>query len=124
MSEHPAAYLRTAAAALRERAASATPGLWGHMCLGSEGCLVLRRSGTIRERGRGRVARFGQKDWQADHADAAYVAMMAPPVADALADWLDAAAQAWDEGMEWPEAMTVAGAVNAASESAVTAGEE
>lgn len=124
MAENPAAYLRTAAATFRERAGAATPGLWDHMCLGSEGCLVLRKSGTLRERGRGRVARFGQKDWQADHADAAYVAMMAPPVAEALADWLDAAAQAWDEGMEWPEAMTVAGAVNAASESTVTAGED
>jgi hypothetical protein len=110
-----AGYLRQAAASLREHAAAATPGLWKHMCLGSEGCLVLRRHGTIREIGRGRVARFGHKDWKADHADAAYVAMMAPPVAAALADWLDAAAQAWSEGMEWPKAMTVAGAVNAAS---------
>jgi hypothetical protein len=108
-------YLRQAAASLREHASAATPGLWQHMCLGSEGCLVLRRHVTIRERGKGRVARFGSKDWKADHADAAYVAMMAPPVAAALADWLDAAAQAWDEGMEWPEAMTVARAVNAAS---------
>jgi hypothetical protein len=110
-----ATYLRAAAATLRERAAAATPGLWQHMCLGSEGCLVLRRYGTIRERGRGRVARFGHKDWQADHADAEYVATMAPPVAEALACWLDAAAQAWDEGMEWPEALAVAGAVNASA---------
>jgi hypothetical protein len=111
----PATHLRAAAGILRERSSAATPGLWQHMCLGSEGCLVLRRHGTIRERGRGRVARFGHKDWQADHADAEYVATMAPPVAAALAEWLDAAAQAWDEGMEWPEALAVAGAVNAAS---------
>lgn len=108
-------YLRIAASTLREHAEAATPGLWQHMCLGSEGCLVLRRHGTVRERGKGRVARFGQKEWKADHADAAYVATMAPPVAAALADWLDAAAQAWDEGMEWPEALAVAGAINAAS---------
>jgi hypothetical protein len=118
-AESPA-LLRAAAATLREQSEAATPGLWQHMCLGSEGCLVLRRHGTIRERGRGRVARFGQKDWQADHADAEYVATMAPPVAAALAGLLDAAAQAWDEGMEWPEALTVAGAVNAAGRFEVT----
>jgi hypothetical protein len=59
------------------------------MCLGSEGCLVIRDSGTIRERGRGRVARFGCKDWLPDHADAEFVAMMSPPVALLLADLLE-----------------------------------
>lgn len=81
--------LRLAAKMLRERADAATPGPWQHMCLGSEGCQVLRASGTVRERGRGRVARFGLKDWQADHADAEYVASMPPTVALAIADWLD-----------------------------------
>jgi hypothetical protein len=57
---------------------AATPGPWKHMCLGSEGCLVLRETGTVRERGRGRVARFGQKDWAADHADAEFVARHDP----------------------------------------------
>src|ERR1039458_3824529 len=85
----PATHLRAAAGILRERSSAATPGLWQHMCLGSEGCLVLRKHGTIRERGRGRVARFGHKDWQADHADAAFVAAMNPVVALAVADWLD-----------------------------------
>ena len=61
----PAEALRLAAALMRESAGKATPGPWDHMCLGSEGCLVLRKHGTIRERGQGRVARFGQKDWQA-----------------------------------------------------------
>lgn len=106
--ETPAEVIRLAAAQLRDFAGKATPGPWSHMCLGSEGCLVLREHGTIRERGRGRVARFGQKDWQADHADAAFVAAMNPAVALPLADWLDAAAQAWDEGMEWDEALSVA----------------
>jgi Ead/Ea22-like protein len=87
--ESPAETIRLAAALMRESAGKATPGLWQHMCLGSEGCLVLRKHGTIRERGQGRVARFGQKDWQADHADAAFVAAMNPVVALALADWLD-----------------------------------
>lgn len=105
--ESPPEAMRLAASLLREGAAKATPGPWEHMCLGSEGCLVLRPHTTIRERHHGRVAQFGCKDWQADHADAVYVAMMAPPVAAALADWLDAAAQAWDEGMEWPGALNV-----------------
>ena len=78
---------------MRERVQAATEGPWRHMCLGSEGCLVLRATGTVQERGRGRVARFGQKDWQADHADAEYVAGMSPDFALAVADWLDAAAK-------------------------------
>jgi hypothetical protein len=86
---HPAEELQLAAKQLRERASAATPGPWQHMCLGSEGCLVLRKKRTIREHGHNRVARFGQKDWQADHADAEYVAGMHPGVALALADWLD-----------------------------------
>lgn len=87
--DSPAEAMRLAASLLRERATAATPGPWDHMCLGSEGCLVLRKHGTIRERGHGRVARFGQKEWQADHSDAAFVAAMNPAVALALADWLD-----------------------------------
>jgi hypothetical protein len=107
-----AEHLRAAAATLRDRATTATPGLWQHMCLGSEGCLVLRATGTIRERGHGRVARFGSKDWQADHADAAYVAMMAPPVAEALAAWLEVkAANPGDH--DYGYALALAGAVNA-----------
>lgn len=107
-------YFRAAAESLREHAGAATPGLWQHMCLGSEGCLVLRRYGTIRERGHGRVARFGQKDWQADHADAEYVAMMAPPVAEALAEWLEVkAANPGDH--DYGYALALAGAINAAA---------
>lgn len=109
----PSAYLRQAATTLREHASAATPGLWQHMCLGSEGCQVLRRHGTIRERGKGRVARFGQKDWKADHADAEYVATMAPPVAEALAAWLEVkAANPGDH--DYGYALALAGAVNAA----------
>ena len=94
-TETPAAQLRAAAARLRELANGATPGPWKHMCLGSEGCVVHRDSGTIRERGpsRGTVARFGWKEWKADHADAVFVAGMDPLVALAVADWLDAAAE-------------------------------
>ena len=88
-TETPAAQLRTAAKLMRERAEKATPGPWKHMCLGSEGCTTIRDSGTIRERGRGRVAMHGWKDWKADHADADFVAMMSPPVALLLADLLE-----------------------------------
>ena len=91
--ENPAEAIRLAASLMREIAGKATPGPWAHMCLGSDGCQVLRSTGTARERSRGRVARFGQKEWQADHADATFVAAMNPVVALALADWLDAAAQ-------------------------------
>jgi hypothetical protein len=88
-TDTPAAQLRAAAKLMRERAGKATPGPWKHMCLGSEGCTTIRDSGTIRERGRGRVAMHGWKDWQADHADAEFVAMMSPPVALLLADLLE-----------------------------------
>jgi hypothetical protein len=108
-------HLRTAATRLRQISGAATPGLWQHMCMGSEGCLVLRRHGTIRERGRGRVARFGCKDWHADHADAEYVATMAPPVAEALAAWLEVKA-ANPRDHDYGYALTVAGAINAATD--------
>jgi hypothetical protein len=81
MAETPAAELRQAANLMRERAEKATPGPWKHMCLGSEGCITIRDSGTIRERGHGRVAMHGWKEWKADHADAEFVASMGPDVA-------------------------------------------
>lgn len=92
--------LRHAAKLLRERAEGATPGPWKHMCLGSEGCLVLRDHGTIRERGKGRIARFGQKEWKADHADAQYVAAMGPGVAKTVALLLDELAEHADHGSQ------------------------
>lgn len=58
-----------------------------HMCLGSEGCIVLRTVATIRDRAR--IAMFGWKGHSEDHADAQYVASMHPQVALAVADWLD-----------------------------------
>jgi len=84
-----AAVLRATAALLREHADAATPGPWQHMCMGSDGCLVLRKTGTVRERGHGRVAKFGQKEWIPDHNDAAYVTLMSPALGSVLADWLD-----------------------------------
>ena len=85
----PAETLRSAAKLMRERAEKATPGPWKPMVLGSEGYLVLADWGTVRDRGRHRVGRFGLKDWDGDRADAEYVAGMQPLVALAVADWLD-----------------------------------
>jgi hypothetical protein len=98
----PSETLRSAAKLMRECADAATPGPWKHMCLGSEGCLVIRDSGTIRERGHGRVARFGCKDWQADHADAEFVASMSPVAVLPLARWLEFEARVADgDGEEY-----------------------
>ena len=80
--------LRHAAALIRERADAATPGPWRHMCMGSDGCIVIRTTGTIREKMRGRIAQFGWKEWKADHADAVHVAGWDPPTAHAAADLL------------------------------------
>jgi hypothetical protein len=99
--QSPAETLRAAASLLRQRAEEATPGPWKPMVLGSEGYLVHRDSGTIRERGRGRVARFGCKDWDADRADAEYVASMSPAVGVPLAEWLDADASSADSLLVW-----------------------
>lgn len=84
----PAAVLRAAAKLMRERATAASPGPWRAMIRGSEGYLVLRQDGTLRERGRP-VGAFGCKDWDTDRADAEYVASMGPHVALPLADLLD-----------------------------------
>ncbi len=101
----PAEELRTAAKLMRERAQASTPGPWKEMCLGSEGCQVLRANGTVRERGRGRVARFGQKEWKADHADAEYVAGMHPGVALAVADWLEQTAESVSRAIPRPSGL-------------------
>jgi hypothetical protein len=82
----PSQELREAAKLMRETAEAATGGRWQHMCMGSEGCAVLN-NGHLRDRKR--VAFFGRKEWKADHADAGYVASMDPPVALAVAGWLD-----------------------------------
>ena len=93
-TDTPAAQLRDAAALLRKRVSAASPGRWSQMCLGSEGCQVLN-DGHLRERKH--VARFGRKEWKADHADAEYVASMDPAVGAALADWLEDVATEADD---------------------------
>jgi hypothetical protein len=104
-TETPAAQLREAAALLRGRAGAASPGRWSHMCLGSEGCQVLN-DGYLRERKH--VARFGRKEWKADHADAEFVASMGPHFALAVADWLEDRASEY-EGLQGGYAEFLAG---------------
>jgi len=109
----PAEELRAAAKLMRERAEAATAGPWTAWVMGSEGYLVLRAGGTVRERGRNRVGRFGLKDWDGDKADAEYVASMHPLVALAVADWLDIEAGILEKGLPdpgagWAEARAVA----------------
>lgn len=87
-------YLRLAATLMEQAADAASPGVWSHTCLGSEGCHVTN-DGRLRDRKR--VARFGSKDWQADHADAEHVAGMAPAVARAAAAFLRATAANLDD---------------------------
>jgi hypothetical protein len=77
--------LSQVAAAMLALSEAATPDRWVHMCLGSEGCQVIRDCGP-RERDRRHVARFtGKREWQHDHADAAYLTGMQPAVARATA---------------------------------------
>ena len=78
--------LRRAASVLRERAGNATPGPWEH---------VIER-GSLQHKDRSRLAgveRFREYrndiDLGFDHDTAAYIALVHPPVALALADWLD-----------------------------------
>jgi hypothetical protein len=80
------AILRRAASLLRDRATAATPGPWEH---------VIDR-GSLHHRDRSRlkgIERFREYrndvDLGADHDTAAYIALVHPPVALALADWLD-----------------------------------
>jgi hypothetical protein len=77
--------LAMVSAAMLALADAATPDRWVEMCLGSEGCQVIRDCGP-RERDRRVVARLtGKREWKHDHADAAYLAGMQPAVARATA---------------------------------------
>lgn len=84
-----AARIREAAKVLRDAAENATPGPWtwvdryaAEMC-GADGAHVLYANSYE-----------DQEDVQASESDAAYIALMSPPVALVLADWLDAEAEA------------------------------
>jgi hypothetical protein len=59
--------------AIEDRAKAASNETWMHMCLGSDGCVVIPDARNVRERGR-RIAMFGHRDWQGDHRNAEFVA--------------------------------------------------
>ena len=77
-----------AAYVLYERAGDPPRASRRHICLGSEGYIVMRAHGTIRERGHGRIALFGYGEWKQDHANAEFAATMTPDFAVMLAGWL------------------------------------
>jgi hypothetical protein len=87
--------LLDAAALMRQRAEAASDGPWEALALGSEGYAVLaERPAEDRRRSRLRVARLGWEDWDTDRANAEHIASWPPAVAVAVADWLDAEADA------------------------------
>lgn len=110
-----AARLREAAKVLRERAEAATPGPWEadggeisqhwsrpepwqHVASGEVDCMAYCYGGS---------ARGIDRD-----EDAAYIAMMHPPVALILADWLDDTAGEVESHATWSEhALAVADAI-------------
>ena len=100
--------LREAAALLRERAGEATPGQWEAV----EG--DYRDDWPIRGAGGGYLCTSPDDGVRGGHdeEDAHYIVMMHPPVALALADWLDAeAATATPRGLDphvGPAALAVA----------------
>ena len=93
VSETPAETIRRATTLMRRRGELVPPSPWFsavHDVTTHDGLDVIASSGlTVR---------------------AQYVASWHPAVALAVAEWLEASAQAWDEGMEWDEALAVAGA--------------
>lgn len=82
----PADEIRTAAAHLRALATAATPGPWTT----DSSIPYGHRVGSSDEADW--VAWTGEHGEDGSQADAAYIAAMGPPVALALADWLDATA--------------------------------
>jgi hypothetical protein len=95
-----AALLRRAAKVLRERAEGATDGPWTAATDDPEMCAVDAPSGRALV-----DVLLGDSDDRDEHpqadADAAYIALMHPPVAIALADWLQAETP-WVDGGHVP----------------------
>ena len=86
-----AARLREAAALLRERAGAARAGRW--IVAGDPAFVV-----SPRNEWEAPVTRCHGSLEEGNHANAAYIAMMHPPLAEAFADWLDLAADDHDAG--------------------------
>ena len=95
---NPVERLRAAATRLREVAGDATPGPWGAEYSKVSGHCVVDAKSTNCLDSVARATHFR------DSADAAYIAMMHPPAALALADWLDETAR-WVPVMEEPLAV-------------------
>ena len=103
MSETPAETIRRAAALVRERAEGCEPRRWHWAALGEK-----RYPQRVTSDGNaGLIAECyidpAHRPYEAEH-----IASWSPLPALAVAEWLDAAAQAWDEGVEWDEALAVA----------------
>ena len=99
----PAERLRAAATRLREVSGAATPGPW-EACEGDPNAFGFRPSVIF-------MAERGHDAAEIENSgDAAYIAMMHPPVALALADWLTKEATL-SEGFTPRAALAVADAV-------------
>ena len=91
---------RFAAALLRERVSLAPGGPWTYSETGN---IVDGPTGVeVRSQETGHTVMTGAYDSHDGYA-AAYIAMVHPPVALAIADWLDHAAEASDYGEVWPD---------------------
>ena len=67
----------------------------GTRCAWAPKDATVINDGHLRERKH--VSFSGRKEWKADHADAEFIASMHPVVALAVADWLDAEAEHYDD---------------------------
>jgi hypothetical protein len=96
--------MRRAAKLMRARAEVATGGTWGQ---------DEDNPGDVIAWQMDRTGQFDDDqetvvDGMLNEADAAHIASWGPSVALSVAVWLEAAADAWDEGMCWEEAGIVA----------------
>jgi hypothetical protein len=109
MAESPAETLRRAAKRMRERAGTATPGPWRPVAgiWQSETFAAVIGPKGVPENAETWLMATGHGA-ASQEADADHASSWHPGVALAVAEWLDAAAQAWDERMEWDEALIVA----------------
>jgi len=96
--------IRRAAKLMRERAQAATPGPWraakGDFAGVTYPC-ILTAAGDPADPETWLMATGTAGSRQ--EPDATHAASMHPGVGLALAEWLDAAAQMWDEGLLWDE---------------------
>lgn len=95
--------LRAAATLLRERAEAATPGPW-HVCDRAYQYDEIDAAALVCGESHDPIAANSSDWYETDDdeptpdTDAAYIATMSPPVALALADWLDSEAERVEEG--------------------------